>query len=127
MESMIWVIIGCGLLAIVYGIWASQSVMASSAGNERMQEIARAIQVGAGAYLKRQYTTIGMVGVVIFAIVAYFLSIPVAVGFAVGASPVGRGRLHRHARVGARQRAHGAGGQRQPCRRPCRSPSERAR
>ena len=85
MSAVIWVIIACGLLAIVYGIWASQSVMAASAGNDRMQEIAKAIQEGASAYLRRQYITIGIVGIVIFALVVWLLSLTVAIGFAIGA------------------------------------------
>src|SRR6201999_1149313 len=61
------------------------SVMKSDAGNPRMQEIAAAVREGAQAYLRRQYTTIGIVGVVIFALLAYFLGMLVAVGFAIGA------------------------------------------
>jgi K(+)-stimulated pyrophosphate-energized sodium pump len=83
--TALWVIIACGLLAVLYGVWAIQSVMASDAGNAKMQEIAAAIREGAQAYLKRQYTTIGVVGVVIFLVVGYFLGWPVAVGFAIGA------------------------------------------
>ncbi|MDD7908393.1 MULTISPECIES: sodium-translocating pyrophosphatase [Pseudovibrio] len=79
------VTIVCGVLSVVYGIWAIQSVMAADTGNARMQEIAGAIQEGAQAYLTRQYTTIALVGVVIFIIVAFLLSIPVAIGFAIGA------------------------------------------
>jgi len=86
MDSAIWLVIACGVLSLVYGIWATKSVMAADAGNERMQEIAGAIQEGAQAYLTRQYTAIAIAGVVIFAIVAYLLSIPVAIGFAVGAA-----------------------------------------
>ncbi len=85
MSAVIWVIIACGLLAIVYGIWASQSVMAASAGNDRMQEIAKAIQEGANAYLRRQYITISIVGILIFALVMWLMSLTVAIGFAVGA------------------------------------------
>jgi len=85
MSGAIWLIIVCGLLSIVYGIWASRSVMQADAGSERMQEIAGAIQEGARAYLTRQYTTIAIAGVIIFIIVAYLLSITVAIGFAVGA------------------------------------------
>ncbi|MCP5116391.1 MAG: hypothetical protein GY953_36640, partial [bacterium] len=48
----------CGVIALLYGIWASKSIMSASAGNERMQQIAAAIQEGAQAYLNRQYTTI---------------------------------------------------------------------
>jgi len=85
MSTALWAIIACGVLAIVYGIWATQSVMAADAGNKRMQEIASAIQEGARAYLTRQYMTIGLVGVVIFFVVAYLLSLTVAIGFAIGA------------------------------------------
>src|SRR3984893_12627206 len=83
--TALWVIVLCGALSIVYAIWATASVMKSDAGNPRMQEIAAAVREGAQAYLRRQYTTIGMVGIVIFALLAYFLGILVAVGFAVGA------------------------------------------
>jgi K(+)-stimulated pyrophosphate-energized sodium pump len=83
--TALWLIIGCGLLAIVYGVWAIQSVMASDAGSQKMQEIAAAIREGAQAYLKRQYATIGAVGVVIFLVLGYFLGWLVALGFAIGA------------------------------------------
>jgi K(+)-stimulated pyrophosphate-energized sodium pump len=77
--------IACGLLGLLYGIWASRSVLAASAGNERMQEIAGAIQEGARAYLNRQYTTIGIVGIVVAAILVFTLGIYVAIGFVIGA------------------------------------------
>ncbi len=83
--TALWAIIACGALSIVYGIWAIQSVMASDAGNARMQEIAAAIAEGAQAYLKRQYMTIAGVGVVIFLLIWFLLGAPVAVGFLVGA------------------------------------------
>ncbi len=79
------VIILCGLASIAYGIWAIKSVLAADAGNERMQEIAAAIQEGAQAYLTRQYTTIAIAGVVIFFLVAYLLGVTVAIGFLIGA------------------------------------------
>jgi K(+)-stimulated pyrophosphate-energized sodium pump len=78
-------IIACGLLAIAYGIWAIWSVMQSDAGSAKMQEISAAVREGAQAYLKRQYTTIGAVGVVIFFIVGWLLGWLVAFGFAIGA------------------------------------------
>ncbi|PRH87073.1 sodium-translocating pyrophosphatase [Labrys okinawensis] len=81
----LWVIIACGALSLVYGIWAFQSVMAQPAGNARMQEIAGFVREGAQAYLRRQYITIAGVGIIIFALVAYFLSIPSAIGFLIGA------------------------------------------
>jgi K(+)-stimulated pyrophosphate-energized sodium pump len=81
-----WLIFASGVLAIVYGIWAVRSILAADAGNERMQEIAAAIQEGASAYLSRQYRTIAIVGVVIAALVAYFLGLKVALGFVIGAT-----------------------------------------
>jgi K(+)-stimulated pyrophosphate-energized sodium pump len=85
MSHLIWLIIACGALSIVYGVWATRSLMAADAGNARMQEIAGAIQEGAQAYLTRQYTTIGIVGAVIFIGIAFVLSLTVAVGFLIGA------------------------------------------
>src|SRR5260370_21707243 len=84
--TALWLIVLCGLLAIVYAVWAIRSVLAADAGNPRMQEIAAAVREGAQAYLKRQYTTIGIVGIVIFFILAYFLGWLVAAGFAIGAA-----------------------------------------
>jgi K(+)-stimulated pyrophosphate-energized sodium pump len=81
----LWVIIACGALAIVYGVWAIGSVLSAPAGNKKMQEIAGAVREGAQAYLKRQYMTIGMVGAVVFILVGYFLGWPVAIGYAIGA------------------------------------------
>jgi K(+)-stimulated pyrophosphate-energized sodium pump len=75
----------CGALSIVYAIWATASVMKADAGNPRMQEIAAAVREGAQAYLKRQYMTIGLVGIVIFALLGYFLGMLVAFGFLIGA------------------------------------------
>jgi K(+)-stimulated pyrophosphate-energized sodium pump len=83
--TALWIIVLCGALAVAFAVWAIQSVMASDAGSARMQEISAAVREGAQAYLKRQYTTIGAVGVVIFLLVGYFLGWLVAVGFAVGA------------------------------------------
>ena len=72
-------------MAVVYGFVTSRQVLGASAGNEKMQEIAAAIQEGAQAYLKRQYTTIAIVGVVVAAIVAWCLGPISAVGFVIGA------------------------------------------
>ena len=83
--TALWGIIACGVLAIIYAIRSTQSVLASDAGNQKMQQIAAAIREGAQAYLKRQYTTIGVVGIVIFLVVGYFLGWLVAIGFAIGA------------------------------------------
>ncbi|HEX4409872.1 MAG TPA: sodium-translocating pyrophosphatase [Xanthobacteraceae bacterium] len=83
--TTLWLIVLCGALAIVYAIWATRSVMSADAGSARMQEISAAVREGAQAYLKRQYSTIAVVGIVIFFIVGYFLGWLVAVGFAVGA------------------------------------------
>src|ERR1700730_15950334 len=83
--TALWVIVLCGALSIVYAIWATASVLKADAGNPRMQEIAAAVREGAQAYLKRQYMTIGLVGIVIFALLYYFLGVLVAVGFLIGA------------------------------------------
>src|SRR6184192_3779472 len=83
--ATLWVIILCGLLAIVYGIWAIWSVMQSDPGSAKMQEISAAVREGAQAYLKRQYTTIAVVGIVIFLIVGWLLGWLVAIGFLIGA------------------------------------------
>ncbi len=83
--TALWIIVLCGVVAIAYAIWATQSVLKADAGNAKMQEIAAAVREGAQAYLKRQYATIGVVGVVIFLIVGYLLGWLVGVGFAIGA------------------------------------------
>ena len=70
--TMLYVVIACGLLSILYALWATQSVLASDQGNARMQEISAAIREGAQAYLSRQYTTIAIVGVVVFALAGGF-------------------------------------------------------
>jgi K(+)-stimulated pyrophosphate-energized sodium pump len=80
-----WLILACGALAVLYGLVASRSVLAAGAGNERMQEIAKAIQVGAKAYLNRQYRAIAIVGVVVGVVLGLFLGHWVAIGFLIGA------------------------------------------
>ncbi|MDD3652406.1 sodium-translocating pyrophosphatase [Immundisolibacter sp.] len=84
-ESALWFAIGAGVLAIVYGLAAVRWIVAQPAGNARMQEIAAAIQAGAQAYLSRQYTTIGIVGVVLLVVLGMVLDWATAGGFAVGA------------------------------------------
>jgi len=82
---LLYVVIACGLLSLVYAAWAIQSVMSADTGNARMQEIAGAIREGALAYLTRQYTTIAIVGVVVCALAWYLLSLEAAIGFLIGA------------------------------------------
>ena len=84
-EVALWLAVGAGVLAVLYGLVSVSWINRQPAGNERMQEIAAAIQAGAKAYLNRQYTTIGMVGVVLFGVLWYALSLKTAGGFAVGA------------------------------------------
>ncbi|MDX2308316.1 MAG: sodium-translocating pyrophosphatase [Hyphomicrobium sp.] len=85
MNEILWAIIGCGALALVYAAVTINQVMSADAGNARMQEIAGAVREGAEAYLNRQYTTIGMVGVVILVVAGALLGVPVAGGFLIGA------------------------------------------
>jgi len=84
-QSALWLAILAGIVAIVYGVLSVRWIIAQPAGNARMQEIAAAIQQGAGAYLNRQYSTIGLVGVVLFLVLGFALNWLTAGGFAVGA------------------------------------------
>nr|VFK44492.1 MAG: K(+)-stimulated pyrophosphate-energized sodium pump [Candidatus Kentron sp. SD]VFK48606.1 MAG: K(+)-stimulated pyrophosphate-energized sodium pump [Candidatus Kentron sp. SD]VFK80528.1 MAG: K(+)-stimulated pyrophosphate-energized sodium pump [Candidatus Kentron sp. SD] len=77
--------LSCAVLALIYGAWSVTSILSKPAGNQRMREIAAAVQEGAQAYLNRQYTTIGIVGVVLFIIIGFVLSWTSAIGFAIGA------------------------------------------
>jgi len=85
MNSLETLVIACGGLAVLYGIYATRRIIALPTGNARMQEIAAAIQEGAGAYLNRQYTTIGIAGIVVAIILAATLGVTVAIGFVIGA------------------------------------------
>ncbi len=85
MASAYILVIACGLLALAYGLVTSRRVLAANAGNARMQEISGAVQVGAGAYLNRQYRTIAIVGVIILIILGISLGFWVALGYLIGA------------------------------------------
>ena len=86
MISTLNLIIIAGLLAILYAYIVSKQILSASPGNAKMQEIASAIQVGAKAYLNRQYKTIAIVGVVVLLIISYLFSILVGVGYLIGAT-----------------------------------------
>jgi len=84
-ELALWLSIGAGALAILFGVISTQWILKQPAGNDRMQEIAAAIQEGAKAYMDRQYLTIGGVGVVLFVVLGFALDWATAIGFAIGA------------------------------------------
>jgi len=84
-ESSCYFVIACGVLALLYGLYLIRSVLSHDAGSDRMQEIARAIQEGARAYLNRQYQMITIVGLVIFAFLSWKLGWNVGIGFLIGA------------------------------------------
>ncbi len=85
MAAQLIFVIACGLLAVGYGVWASRTILAASAGSDRMQQISAAVQEGAQAYLNRQYTTIAVVGAVIFVILWVLLGLPAGIGYLIGA------------------------------------------
>ena len=83
--ELLYLISFTGILAVAYSYLLSGQIISSSAGNARMQEIAEAIQIGAKAYLNRQYKTIAVVGIIVLAIVTYFFSFLVGIGYFIGA------------------------------------------
>ncbi len=85
MSEVSLLIIGCGVLALLYGVYAGRSVVSAPAGTEKMQELAAAIQEGANAFLNRQYSTIAVVGVVIGIFLGLALGLKVAIGYFIGA------------------------------------------
>ncbi|MCW8915597.1 MAG: sodium-translocating pyrophosphatase [Magnetovibrio sp.] len=85
MSTIYYLVLASGLLAVLYGAYAIRAVLAAPAGNDRMQEIAAAIQEGAAAYLNRQYSTIAIAGIVIGGLLGWWLGVAVAGGFFIGA------------------------------------------
>ena len=85
-ETILIYTILAGVLSIVYGYFTGKNILAASTGNSKMQEIASAIQIGAKAYLNRQYKTIAIVGLVVLVIISFSFSLLVGLGYLIGAA-----------------------------------------
>ena len=85
-DLILQIVIFCGVISVVYGFVSSKQILSASAGDNKMQEIANAIQIGAKAYLNRQYTTIAIVGVIVLILISFLFSIWVGLGYVIGAT-----------------------------------------
>ena len=110
LSTELWYVIFCGIFALLYGVYASRSVLSADTGTDRMREISGAVQEGASAYLNRQYRAIGIVGVIILALLWWVLGTHTSIGFAIGAILSGvTGYIGMNVSVRANVRvAHGA-------------------
>ena len=85
-DLILQIVIFCGVISVIYGFISSKQILSASAGDDKMQEIASAIQIGAKAYLNRQYTTIAIVGVIVLILISFLFSIWVGLGYVIGAT-----------------------------------------
>ncbi len=116
--NLLYVVMACGIIAVLYGIITSRQLLSLSSGNQRMVEVSAAIQEGAAAYLKRQYTTIAIVGIIVAIIIGILPEAPVRRRVPHRRGPFRLDGLHRHEHIGPCKRPHRGGRSLEPAEGP---------
>ena len=98
-DLILQIVIFCGVISVIYGFVSSKQILSASAGDDKMQEIASAIQIGAKAYLNRQYTTIAIVGVIVLILISFLFSIWVGLGICNWSHTIWSGWIRRDVNI----------------------------